>query len=60
MKLEPIVNDELTFKAKISKMGNNRVIWVPMALHEMIKDFEKEDVMISIKKVENWWYSSKV
>jgi hypothetical protein len=46
------VNDELTFKAKISKMGNNRVIWVPRALHEMIKDFEKEDVMISIKKVE--------
>ena len=52
MKLAPIVNDELTFKAKISKMGNNRVIWVPMALHEMIKDFDKEDVMISIKKVE--------
>ena len=60
MKWAPIVNDELTFKAKISKMGNNRVIWVPIALHEMIKDFEKEDVIISIKKVEKWWYSSQI
>ena len=45
------MNDELTFKGKISKMGDNRIIWVPMALHEMIKDFEKGDIMVSIKKV---------
>jgi len=48
----PIVSDELTFRSKISKMGNNRIIWVPMALHEMIRDFEKTDIMVSIKKVE--------
>jgi hypothetical protein len=47
-----IVNDELTFKSKISKMGDNRIIWVPIALHEMIKDFEKSDIMVSIKKVQ--------
>ena len=52
MKLPPIVSDELTFRSKISKMGNNRIIWVPMALHEMIRDFEKTDIMVSIKKVE--------
>ena len=52
MKVSYIVNDELTFKAKISKMGDNRIIWIPMALHEMIKDFEQSDVMVSIKKSE--------
>lgn len=51
MKLAQIVNDELTFKSKISKMGDNRIIWVPMAPHEMVKDFEKGDIMVSIKKV---------
>lgn len=61
MKVSYIVNDELTFKAKISKMGDNRIIWIPMALHEMIKDFEQSDVMVSIKKSEkSKWYSSKV
>ena len=51
MELGQIVHDELTFKSKISKMGDNRIIWVPMALHEMIKDFEKDDIMVSVKKV---------
>ena len=27
-------------------------IWVPLALREMIKEFEKADIMVSIKKVE--------
>ena len=27
-------------------------IWVPLALREMIKEFEKGDIMVSIKKVE--------
>ena len=51
MKLAQIVNDELTFKSKISKMGDNRIIWVPMALHEMIKEFEKSDIMVTVKKI---------
>jgi hypothetical protein len=51
MKLGQIVNDELTFKSKVSKMGDNRIIWIPGALHEMVKDFEKGDIMVSIKKV---------
>jgi hypothetical protein len=34
-------------------MGDNRIIWVPSALHEMIKDFEKSDVMVSIKYQKN-------
>jgi hypothetical protein len=49
VKVAQIVNGELTFKSKVSKMGDNRIIWVPMALHEMIKDFEKGDIMVSIK-----------
>jgi len=52
MGIAKIVNDELRFKAKISKMGDNRIIWVPLALREMIKEFEKSDIMVSIKKVE--------
>jgi hypothetical protein len=52
MGIVKIVNDELTFKAKISKMGDNRIIWIPLALREMIKEFEKSDIMVSIKKVE--------
>ena len=46
------MKDELTFRFKISKMGDNRIIWVPMALQEMIRDIEKSDIMVSIKKVE--------
>ena len=46
------MTDELTFKSKISKMGDNRIIWVPLALREMIKEFEKVNIMVSIKKVE--------
>ncbi|CAN5484725.1 hypothetical protein BH18THE1_BH18THE1_21470 [soil metagenome] len=53
MKLAQVVNDELTFKSRISRMGNNRIIWIPSALHEMIKDFEKGDVMVSIKNLKN-------
>ena len=52
MKLGLVVTDELNFKSKISKMGDNRIIWVPLALREMIKEFEKGDIMVSIKKVE--------
>jgi antitoxin component of MazEF toxin-antitoxin module len=51
VKIAQTVNDELNFKAKISKMGDNKIIWIPAALHEMLKDFEKDDVMVSIKKV---------
>ena len=46
------MKDELTFRSKISKMGDNHIIWVPMALHEMIRDIEKSDIMVSIKKAE--------
>ena len=41
---------ELTFKAKISKMGDNRIIWIPLALREMITEFEDSDIIVSIKK----------
>jgi hypothetical protein len=50
VKLAQVVNEELTFKSKVSKMGNNRIIWVPVALHEMIKEFEKGDILVTIKK----------
>jgi hypothetical protein len=33
---------DILFSAKISKMGDNRIIWIPKSLCEMIKPFEDE------------------
>ena len=44
------MNGELTFKSRISKMGDNRIIWIPVALHEMTKELEKGDVIVTISK----------
>ena len=44
------MKDELVFKSKISKMSNNRIIWIPLALREMIRDYEDEDIIVTIKK----------
>ena len=44
------MKDELVFKSRISKMGDNRIIWIPLALREMIRDYEDEDIIVSIKK----------
>jgi len=41
------------FKTKILKMGDIRIIWIPMALREMIKDFNKGDILVSIKKAKS-------
>ena len=32
----------ILFNAKISKMGDYRIIWIPKSLSEMIKPFEDE------------------
>jgi hypothetical protein len=46
------MKDELVFVSKISRMGsNNRIIWIPAALHEMVKDFEDKKVRVRIKIV---------
>ena len=44
------MKDELVFKGKISKMGDNRIIWIPLAFHEMIKEYEHNDIIVSIKR----------
>jgi len=44
------MKDTLVFKSKISKMGNNRIIWIPLALREMVRDYEDEDIILTIKK----------
>ena len=33
---------DILFSAKISKMGEKRIIWIPKSLSEMIKPFEDE------------------
>ena len=37
-----IMVTNILFNAKISKMGDNRIIWIPKSLSEMIKPFEDE------------------
>jgi hypothetical protein len=33
---------DILFSAKISRMGDNMIIWIPKSLSEMIKPFEDE------------------
>lgn len=44
------MSDEIEFKAKIIKMGTKKIIIIPKALDEMIKDLEKGNVMIKMTK----------
>ena len=37
-----IMVTNMLFNAKISKMGDNSIIWIPKSLSEMIKPFEDE------------------
>jgi hypothetical protein len=39
---------DIVFSAKISKMGDNRVIWIPKSFEEMIKPIEDEKVLVKI------------
>jgi antitoxin component of MazEF toxin-antitoxin module len=47
--IEQQMKDEIVFISKISKMGENRIIWIPAVLHEMIKDYEDKKVKVRIK-----------
>ena len=38
----------LEFDAVISKMGDNRVIWIPKALHRELKKFEGKKLRVII------------
>ena len=39
---------DVVFSAKISKMGDNRIIWIPKSFAEMIKPWEDERVLVKI------------
>ena len=39
---------KLKFVGKISKMGDNRVIWIPKQGHEKIMDLEDKQVCVMI------------
>lgn len=40
---------KVVFKASISHMGDNRIIWIPTALHEMIKSLEGKQVKVTLE-----------
>jgi antitoxin component of MazEF toxin-antitoxin module len=39
---------EFKFVGKISKMGNNKVIWIPKEFHDQISDLEGKQIRIRI------------
>ena len=40
---------KLKFSGKITKMGDNRVIWIPKRLHKDIEEYEDEQLIIAIE-----------
>jgi hypothetical protein len=42
--------NELSFPGKISKMGNNKIIWIPKPMHDMVEPFEGKTVTIKIMR----------
>jgi len=39
----------IKFKGKISKMGANRIVWIPLAFHEMIKEYEDMEMLFTLQ-----------
>jgi hypothetical protein len=48
-----VLKNHIRFRGKISRMGERFVIYVPKALHEMIKELSGKDVLVIIKEVES-------
>lgn len=44
---------EIIFKAKISKMGDVRLIWIPKKFHKKINKSDKQYVRVLIKQDHN-------
>ena len=44
------MTEDIKFPAKISKMGDNKIIWIPKIMHDMIKKFEDERVTVTITR----------
>lgn len=46
------MHDELTLKSEVSRMGDNRIIWNPIALHERARGFDDDNdgIIVSIAK----------
>ncbi len=44
---------KIVFKARISKMGNTRLIWIPKKYHEELQEFGKQYVRVLIKQDHN-------
>ena len=42
--------EDLKFPARISKMGSNKIIWIPKIMHDMIEKFEDERVTVTITR----------
>lgn len=43
--------NKIIFEGSISSMGKNKIIWVPLALHHMVKDIEGKKVKVTVEEV---------
>lgn len=39
------------FVSKISKMGENRIIWIPKALLKMVEGYENRHVIVTVNEL---------
>ncbi|HYY71777.1 MAG TPA: hypothetical protein VE595_05140 [Nitrososphaeraceae archaeon] len=44
------MTEDIKFPARISKMGDNKIIWIPKIMHDMIEKFEDERVTVTITR----------
>jgi antitoxin component of MazEF toxin-antitoxin module len=44
------MSEDIKFPARISKMGDNKIIWIPKIMHDMIEEFEDERVTVTITR----------
>jgi len=42
--------NDIVFPAKISKMGDNKIIWISKTMHDMVEPFEGETITIKIMR----------
>ena len=48
--VEVLAANKLKFNGTISRMKDNRIIWIPKALHYAIEEFEGEQLVITIER----------
>jgi len=51
--MNTVSRSKIIFRGRISKMGNRFVIYIPKALHEMIRELLGIEVIVVVEAVKN-------